>query len=78
MQELDNIWSLVLKELSNTYPAISMSIWFDDLTLTSLTDETCTLQVEAGFKKDILETFVATNEGSVWSETRRFDLDSQR
>ena len=55
MQELDNIWSLVLKELSNTYPAISMSIWFDDLTLTSLTDETCTLQVEAGFKKDILE-----------------------
>ena len=55
MQEFDNIWSMVLKELSKTYPAASMSIWFNDLTMISLTSETCTLQVEPGFKKDILE-----------------------
>ena len=55
MQELDNIWSLVLEELSKTYSETSMSIWFYDLTMAALTDESCTLLVQPGFKKDILE-----------------------
>ena len=31
-----------------------MSIWFYDLTMAALTDEICTILVQAGFKKDIL------------------------
>ncbi|MBQ9117222.1 MAG: chromosomal replication initiator protein DnaA, partial [Clostridia bacterium] len=50
-----SIWTLVMNELSKTFSATSMSIWFNDLRMSSLTDNSCVLLAQAGFKKDILE-----------------------
>ena len=55
MQELDSIWTMVLDELKKTYAETSMSIWFNDLKMSTLTDSTCVLLIQPGFKKDILE-----------------------
>lgn len=55
MQELDSIWSMVLEELKKLYSSTSMSIWFNDLKLAMLTEDSAILLAEAGFKKDILE-----------------------
>ena len=55
MQEFDSIWALVMEELKKTFSETSMSIWFKDLRMSSLTDHSCVLLAQAGFKKDILE-----------------------
>ena len=55
MQELNNIWSMVLEELKKSFSETSMSIWFNDLVMSLLTDNDCVLLTDAGFKKDILE-----------------------
>ena len=55
MQELDSIWSMVLEELNKVYSNASMSIWFNDLKLVTLTDSTAVLLSDVDFKRDILE-----------------------
>lgn len=55
MEELDDIWELVLEELRKDFSNTSMSIWFNDLKLASLTESSAILLTDAGFKKGILE-----------------------
>lgn len=55
MQELDGIWSMVLGELGKSYAEASMIIWFNDLKLAMLTEDSAILLTSTDFKKHILE-----------------------
>ena len=55
MQELDEIWNLVLEELKKNHSPTVISLWISDLKLISLTDTDAVLFTESALKKDVLE-----------------------
>lgn len=55
MQELDQIWSLVLEELKKNHSPTVISLWISDLRLINLTDTDAVLFTESALKKDVLE-----------------------
>ena len=55
MQELDQIWSLILDELKENHSPTVFSLWIKDLRLISLTDTDAVLFTESSLKKDVLE-----------------------
>ncbi len=55
MQELDEIWNLVLEELKKNHSPTVISLWISNLKLISLTDTDAVLLTESALKKDVLE-----------------------
>ena len=54
--QFDEIWSLTKKKLQqdNDYPDTIMRLWFEELKLTILTDDTAVFLSKSDFKRDII------------------------
>ncbi len=55
MQELEEIWQLVLGELGKKHSGTFMSLWINDLRLVSLDDSSAVFYIQSDFKRDMLE-----------------------
>ena len=55
MQELDEIWLLVLEELKKKHSETFISLWISDLKLVSLTDTYALFYIQSDFKRGMLE-----------------------
>ncbi len=54
MQELNEIWSIAMSELSKNHPDTFMSIWINDLKLIYLDDSTAHFYIASDFKRSML------------------------
>ena len=56
LHQLDEIWSLTRVNIqkNNDYPDTIMKLWFDDLKLTILTEDTAVFSTRSDFKRDIV------------------------
>jgi len=54
--QLDEIWSMALTRIreDNDYPDTIMKLWFEDLKLTILTEDTAVFVIHSDFKRDII------------------------
>ena len=54
--QLDEIWSMALTRLreDNDFPDAIMKLWFEDLKLTILTEDTAVFVIRSDFKRDII------------------------
>ena len=55
MQELEEIWGLVLEDLRKKHSNTVISLWIKDLRLVMLNETKAVLYIESPFKKNILE-----------------------
>lgn len=55
MQELASIWKCAMEEMSKTFSATSMSIWFEESCILSLDDKTAVVQIFNEYKLGIVE-----------------------
>ncbi|HPE95627.1 MAG TPA: chromosomal replication initiator protein DnaA [Bacillota bacterium] len=55
MDFIRELWSMVLVKLSESYNELTMKLWFNDLMLTHLDDNSAYISIDSEFKKDIIE-----------------------
>jgi len=76
LHQLDEIWSLTRANIqkNNGYPDTIMKLWFEDLKLTILTEDTAVLSIRSDFKRDIVYKRYLTVIREALMETVGFDV----
>lgn len=76
MQFLLDVWSAVLTEMKKDYSENLMELWFNELKLVQLTDDTAVIATKQKFKRDFLESRYSKIIESYLEKTLGFSVKS--
>lgn len=76
MQFLLDVWSAVLAEMKKDYSENLMELWFNELKLVQLTDDTAVIATKQKFKRDFLESRYSKIIESYLEKTLGFSVKS--
>jgi len=75
MQSFNDVWNMVLEELKKEYSETAMRLWFNELELVLLTDDTAVLESKSDFKRDMIEKRHLKTIERYLSQILGFDTD---